>query len=276
MDVSSNVKLPFLTTDVSRNVNCHPWPLGVSNNVKLHSSPLDVSNNLSGYCISNLVLVSAFGMCMYRYALVFPYIFLLVDCFEWALIGHIEKCRVHSVLWQFQMGGLSKFYFSLYFLISWLFWMGSHWSHCKAQSSLCALAVWMGGGSIVSFTFPYIFLLVDCFKWALIGHIEKRRVHSVLWQFQMGVYQKFYFSLYFLISWLFWMGSHWSHCKAQSSPCALAVLNGKGVYCKFYFSLYFPISWLFQMGSHWSHWKAKSSLCALAVSNGGSDLPPRG
>ena len=83
-------------------------------------------------------------MCIY--ALVFPYIFLLVDCFKWALIGHIEKCRVHSVLWQFQMGG----------------------------------------GSIISFTFPYIFLLVDCFKWALIGHIEKQRVHSVLWQFQMG------------------------------------------------------------------------------------------
>ena len=39
------------------------------------------------------------------YALVFPYIFLLVDCFEWPLIGVIEKQRVHSVLWQFQMGG---------------------------------------------------------------------------------------------------------------------------------------------------------------------------
>ena len=101
--------------------------------MKCHSSPLDVSNNLSGYCISNLVLVSASCICMCIYALVFPYIFLLVDCFEWALIGHIEKCRVHSVLWQFQMGG----------------------------------------GSIISFTFPYIFLLVDCFKWALIGHIEK-------------------------------------------------------------------------------------------------------
>ena len=111
-----------------------------------HSSPLHVSNNLSGYCISKLVLVSAFGICMHIYALVFPYIFLLVDCFKWSLIGHIEKCRVHSVLWQ----------------------------------------VWMGGGSIVSFTFPYIFLLVDCFEWALISHIEKQRVHSVLWQFQMG------------------------------------------------------------------------------------------
>ena len=37
----------------------------------------------------------------FLYALVFPYIFLLVDCFEWALIGDIEKRRVHSALWQF-------------------------------------------------------------------------------------------------------------------------------------------------------------------------------
>ena len=37
----------------------------------------------------------------FLYALVFPYIFLLVDHFKWALIGNIEKCRVHSELWQF-------------------------------------------------------------------------------------------------------------------------------------------------------------------------------
>ena len=36
---------------------------------------------------------------------IFPYIFFLVDCFEWALIGHIEQQRVHSVLWQFPKGG---------------------------------------------------------------------------------------------------------------------------------------------------------------------------
>ena len=40
-------------------------------------------------------------------ALVFPYIFLLFDCFEWVLIDRIEKCKVHSVLWQFQMGGVN-------------------------------------------------------------------------------------------------------------------------------------------------------------------------
>ena len=34
---------------------------------------------------------SAFGVYIFIYALAFPYIFLLVDCFEWALIGHIEQ-----------------------------------------------------------------------------------------------------------------------------------------------------------------------------------------
>ena len=44
----------------------------------------------------NLPLVST----CFLYALVCPYIFLLFDCFEWVLIDHIEKRRVHSVLWQ--------------------------------------------------------------------------------------------------------------------------------------------------------------------------------
>ena len=39
------------------------------------------------------------------YALVFPYIFLLFDCLEMALIDHIVKCKVHSVLWQLVVGG---------------------------------------------------------------------------------------------------------------------------------------------------------------------------
>ena len=145
-----------------------------------HSWPLDVSNNLSGYFISNSVVVtscvitgqvhlplaltdnieqwrvhsvlcqfqlggpSAFSIYMFIYALVFPYIFLLVVCFKCALIDHIEQQRVHSVLWQFQMGG-----------VYWKFYPGET-------------------------DFSYIFLLVDCFKWALIGHIEQQRVHSVL------------------------------------------------------------------------------------------------
>ena len=46
------------------------------------------------------------------YALVFPYIFLLCDCFEWALIDHIVKCKVHSVVWAVSnWGGVNlKFY----------------------------------------------------------------------------------------------------------------------------------------------------------------------
>ena len=147
-----------------------------------HSSPLDVSNNLSGYCISNLVLVSAFGICMCIYALASPYIFLLVDSFEWALIGHIEKCRVHSVLWQFWMGGGSIVSFTfpyIFLLVDCFEWtLIGHIEKHRFHSVLWQF--WMGGGSIVSFTFPYIFLLVDCFEWALIGHIEKQRVHSVL------------------------------------------------------------------------------------------------
>ena len=145
--------------------------------------------------------------------------------------------------------------------------MGSHWSHWKVQSSFCALAVSNGGRGI----FPDIVLLVDCFEWALIGHIEKCRVHSVLWQFRMGGGGDI--SLYILISWLFQMGCHWSHWKVQSSLPALAVSNGGGGY---FLSLYILISWLFRMGSHWQHWTAKSWLSALAVLNGGRGIIGRG
>ena len=77
----------------------------------------------------------------FLYALVFPYIFLLFDCFEWALIDCIEKRRGHSELWQFQMGGV----------------------HLPLVSTCFLYAL----------VFPYIFLLLDCFEWALIDCIEK-------------------------------------------------------------------------------------------------------
>ena len=95
----------------------------------------------------------------------FPYIFLLFDCFEWALIDCIEKWRVHSELWQFQMGGREGF-------VSFTRVNLKIWADYIIKSF-----IWL---------FPYIFLLFDCFKWALIDHIEKQRVHSELWQFQMG------------------------------------------------------------------------------------------
>ena len=185
-----------------------------------NSWPLDVSNNLSGYFISNSVLVTS---CVNDGGVHLPsiYVYALYEIKQvnWfsvpvckasmidrqgvhlplALIDNTEQWRVHSVLWQFRPeGSICLWYLyvyictgiSLYFLIIWLFWMGSHWWHWTVKSSLCALAV-SNGGSIVSFTqvklkFPYIFLLVDCFEWALIDNIEQQRVHSVLWQFWMG------------------------------------------------------------------------------------------
>ena len=158
----------------------------------------------------------------FLYALVFPYIFLLFDCFKWMLIDCIEKRRVHSVLWQFQMGGpsaLGIYMFSLctgislYLPIIRLFPYIFLLFDCFEWALIDCIEKWrvhselwqfqMGGGmegGFIMFSlctgislylpiirlFPYIFLLFDCFKWALIDCIEKQRVHSELWQFQMG------------------------------------------------------------------------------------------
>ena len=125
----------------------------------------------------------------------FLYIFLLVDCFKWALIDR----KIHLVTFLYILLLVDYFKWalidhkippgdiSLYLAISWLFQMSSHWPHWKVKSSLWALPVSNGGlyHKIHLVTFLDIFLLVDCFKWGIIDHIEKRRVHSVLWQFQM-------------------------------------------------------------------------------------------
>ena len=91
---------------------------------------------------------------LFLYALVFPYIFLLFDCFEWALIDCIAKQRVHSELRKCQTrGGDLKMY-------------------PKSENELLFL---------YALVFPYIFLLFDCCKWVLIDCIVKCKVHSVLW-----------------------------------------------------------------------------------------------
>ena len=107
---------------------------------------------------------------------------------------------------------------------------------------------------------PYIFLLVDHFKWALIGDIEQWRVHSVLWQFWWGVHCQFYpgktdyfcISLYILISWLFQMGSHWWQCTVKSSLSTLAVSNGG-----------FIVSFTWVNLKIWAHFKFCSCLTEL-------------
>ena len=126
----------------------------------------------------------------------FPYIFLLFDCFKWALIDCIEKWRVHSELWQFQMGGreggrVRQFYcflISSYYLTVYEGVLIDCIEKQRVHSELWQFQ--MGGregreGSSV-LLFPYIFLLFDCFEWVFIDCIEKQRVHSELWQFQMG------------------------------------------------------------------------------------------
>ena len=145
--------------------------------------------------------------------MVFPYIFLLFDRFKWALIDCIEKQRVHSDLWQFQMGeggSSSVFLISSYYLTV----SNGHslTTLLSVDFTLCSGSFKWGGGSIClwylhvfsmhwyllissiilplvstcllyALLFPYIFLLFDCFEWVLIDHIEKCRVHSALWQF---------------------------------------------------------------------------------------------
>ena len=80
--------------------------------------------------------------------------------FPFAIMNNIEQWRGHSVVWQISPGGSICLWYlyvyictgiSLYFLISWLFRMGSHLSHWTAKSLLCAQAV-LNGGSIISFT----------------------------------------------------------------------------------------------------------------------------
>ena len=76
-------------------------------NLKIESSLSSLAGLPGGYIISFTQVKLTFPyicfwyMYVYISALVFPYIFLLVDHFKWALIGNIEQRRVDSVLWQF-------------------------------------------------------------------------------------------------------------------------------------------------------------------------------
>ena len=75
----------------------------------------------------------------FLYALVFPYIFLLFDRFEWALIDCIEKHRGHSVLWQFRMGGSICLWYLHLFSMSWYFLISSYYLTVSNGLSLTAL-----------------------------------------------------------------------------------------------------------------------------------------
>ena len=118
----------------------------------------------------------------------------LFDCFKWVLIDCIVKCRGHSELWQFQRGwggGGSICLWCLHvFSMHWYFLISSYYLTVSNGCSLTALKsveVTQSSGSfkwgvhlplvstcfLYALVFPYIILLLDCFKWVLIDCIEK-------------------------------------------------------------------------------------------------------
>ena len=166
---------------------------------------------------------------LFLYALVFPYIFLLFDCFEWALIDHIVKCKVHLVLWQFQGGGVNL-----------QIYLG------KSEHELLFL---------YALVFPYIFLLFDCFKWALIDDMVKCKVHSVLWQFQLGGVNLKMIS-YFSLHWYFLI---YSYYLTVSNGLSLTVLKGVEVsQCSGSFK--------WGRGVNWQIYPKSAFLSSLAIS----------
>ena len=111
---------------------------------------------------------STFDVCIFIYALVFPYIFFYLPV---SLIDNIEWWRDHSVLWQWWLGGPSAF--------------ESQWQHWTVvKRSLCALTVVNWGGPsafgvcifIYALVFPYIFFYLPV---SLNDNIEQWRDHSV-------------------------------------------------------------------------------------------------
>ena len=85
----------------------------------------------------------------------------------------------------------------------------SQWQHWTVKISLCALPVLQGG---------FICL------WVSMTTLNSEEITLCSASVNGGVYLPLVsaslymctgISLYFLISWLFWMGSHWSLCKAR-------------------------------------------------------------
>ena len=119
--------------------------------------------------------------------------------------------------------------------------MGSHWPHRTGKTSLYSLAVLNGGPSAFGIYVFYMhwYFLIFSYKLTILNGLSLMTLNSkeltlCSGSIKWGVYHQFYpgksenlsISLYFLISWLFLMGSHWRHWTAKSSLCALAVLNG--------------------------------------------------
>ena len=91
--------------------------------------------------------------------------------------------------WYFLISSIILPLVSTCFLMQWYFLIFSYYLTVSNGCSLTALKsveVTQHSGSFKWGSITYIFLLFDCFEWALIDRIEKRRGHSALWQFRMG------------------------------------------------------------------------------------------
>ena len=91
----------------------------------------------------------------------------LFDCFEWALIDCIVKCRGHSELWQFQLGGSICLWCLHVFSMCWYFLISSYYLTVSNGCSLTALKsvevtqssdsfIW-GGTVCLWYLYPYIY-----------------------------------------------------------------------------------------------------------------------
>ena len=111
----------------------------------------------------------------------------LFDCFKWALIDCIVKCRGHSELWQFQKGMGSICLWCLHvFSMHWYFLISSYYLTVSNGHSLTALKsveVIQSSGS---------------FKWGGSICLWCLHIFSMCW---------------YVLVWLFQMGAHWLHCK---------------------------------------------------------------
>ena len=140
--------------------NCTSWPLAVSNNVKsasyiyMHRS---IHSNETWYS-SDLYSKDGGSICLW---------YLYVFYMHWYFLIFSYKLTVSNGL---SLVTLNREEFTQ--------WSGSFtWGVHLPLVSTCLYMHWY---------FLIYFLLVDCFKWALIGHIEQQRVHFVLCQFWMG------------------------------------------------------------------------------------------
>ena len=113
----------------------------------------------------------------FHITLTFPYIFLFVHCFKWALIGTKE-------------GGVN---FKIY--PTCMFQMSLHWpGGLILRFTPVNLKIFLWYLHVYSMRW-YFFIssyYLTVFKWVLTDCIEKCRVHSVLWQFWRGVNLKIY------------------------------------------------------------------------------------